>query len=325
MNAEVPSPASAPRRSPWRAHRQAALTVLSFVLPLLVWCVISYVPFVWHPKVLVSEPGGVDYFQPGMLVDAADFRDQAQAMQAQHRPLPAGEPANPLYLPAPHQVAQALYSAFVTPPDQADGLWLHQSLWHSIQIIFWGFVLSSAVGVPLGVIAGTSRLAGRLTEPFIEFFRYLPAPAFGALAVAVLGIYDGPKIAIIVIGTFFQQVLIIANSTRKLEPTLVEAARTMGAKRLRLLWRVVIPGILPDLYRDQRILLGWAWTYLIVAELIGTSSGITFFITQQARYQHFDNVYAAIVLIGVIGFGSDLLLARLGRRLFPWDQPQQRT
>ena len=119
---------------------------------------------------------------------------------------------------------------------------------------------------------------------------------------------------------FFQQVLIIANTTRKLEATLVEAGRTLGARGLRLITRVVVPGILPDLYRDQRILLGWAWTYLIVAELIGTSSGITFFITQQARYQHFDKVYAAIILIGVIGFGSDLLLARLGRVLFPWDR-----
>jgi NitT/TauT family transport system permease protein len=71
--------------------------------------------------------------------------------------------------------------------------------------------------------------------------------------------------------------------------------------------------------------LGWAWTYLIVAELIGTSSGITFFITQQARYQHFDNVYAAMLIIGVIGFGSDVLLARLGKWLFPWDRTQERT
>jgi NitT/TauT family transport system permease protein len=245
-------------------------------------------------------------------------------MKEQHRPLPAGTPANPIYLPAPHQVAAALYSAFVTAPEQRDAPWLHQSLWHSIQIIFWGFVISSAIGVPLGILAGSYAPVGRLTEPFVEFFRYLPAPAFGALAVAVLGIYDGPKIAIIVIGTFFQQVLIVANTTRKLEHTLVEAARTMGARGRMLITRVVIPGILPDLYRDQRILLGWAWTYLIVAELIGTSSGITFFITQQARYQHFENVYAAIIIIGLIGFGSDLLLARLGLRLFPWDRTQER-
>jgi NitT/TauT family transport system permease protein len=118
----------------------------------------------------------------------------------------------------------------------------------------------------------------------------------------------------------FQQVLIVANTTRKLDVGLVEAALTLGAKKAgALLRRVVIPGILPDLYRDQRILLGWAWTYLIVAELIGTSSGITWFITQQARYRNFDNVFAAIMMIGIIGLVTDMLLARLGKRLFPWD------
>ncbi|MGL4409062.1 MAG: ABC transporter permease [Zoogloea sp.] len=305
-------------------RRNRLLTLGSFLLPILVWCLVSYVPFIWHPKVQIQEAGGVDYFTPGMLVDQDEFDDQRKQMLDQQLALPTGKPANPIYLPAPHQVAKALYTGFTTAPESRDGVWLHQSLWHSIQIIFWGFVLSSVIGVPLGILSGTYRTLARLNEPFIEFFRYLPAPAFGALAVAVLGIYDGPKIAIIVIGTFFQQVLVISNTTRKLDATLIEAARTLGTKGLRLVTRVVLPGILPDLYRDQRILLGWAWTYLIVAELIGTSSGITFYITQQARYQHFDNVFAAIVIIGVIGFGSDLILERLGRNLFPWDTSGQR-
>jgi NitT/TauT family transport system permease protein len=296
-----------------RRQQRKLLVLGSFLLPILVWCIVSYVPFVWHPKVQVEVPGGVDYYQPGMLVDRDDFIQQSAAMKQQGLALPVGIPANPIYLPAPHLVGQALYNAFVTEPVQKDAPWLHESLWHSIKIIFWGFTISTLFGVPLGVLAGTYGPVGRLTEPFVEFFRYLPAPAFGALAVAILGIYDGPKIAIIVIGTFFQQVLIVANTTRKLEATLIEAAKTLGTRGKRL-------GILPDLYRDQRILLGWAWTYLIVAELIGTSSGITFFITQQARYQHFENVYAAIIIIGVIGFGSDLLLEKLGRRLFPWDR-----
>ena len=307
------------RRWP-RLPRPDLLTLGSFLLPILVWCAISYLPFVWHPKVAVIAPGGVDYFQPGMLVDREEYDQQVEAMRTQHLALPQGRPANPIYLPAPHEVARALFTGFTTAPEQKDAPWLHESLWHSIQVIFWGFTISSIVGVPLGIVAGHVSLVGRLTEPFNEFFRYLPAPAFGALAVAVLGIYDGPKIAIIVIGTFFQQVLIVANTTRKMEATLIEAARTLGAKGWSLVAHVVVPGILPDLYRDQRVLLGWAWTYLIVAELIGTSSGITFFITQQARYQHFENVYAAIIIIGVIGFGSDLLLARLGRWLFPWDR-----
>jgi NitT/TauT family transport system permease protein len=309
-------------RAPLSPRRKLILGIASFVLPLLLWSAVSYLPFLWHPQVLVTQAGEVDYFEPGMRVDRSVFAEEVSAMQAAGQALPAGEPANPVYLPAPHEVARAFYTAFTTEPEQKDAPWLHESLWHSTQIIFWGFLASSLIGVPLGIVCGTYSAIARLNEPFIEFFRYLPAPAFGALAVAILGIHDGPKIAIIFIGTFFQQVLVIANTTRKLEFGLLEAALTLGTKRLRLITRVVVPGILPDLYRDQRVLLGWAWTYLIVAELIGTSSGITFFITQQARYQHFDNVYAAIAMIGVIGLSIDLLLAWLGRRLFPWDRSQ---
>jgi len=92
-------------------------------------------------------------------------------------------------------------------------------------------VISSLIGVPLGILCGAYSAISRLSEPFVEFFRYLPAPAFGALAVAILGIYDGPKIAIIVIGTLFQQILIIANTTRKLDYALIEAAMTLGTSR----------------------------------------------------------------------------------------------
>lgn len=303
------------------SKKRMLLSVGSFLLPLLIWCMVSYVPGIWHPMVMISNPGDVDYFQNGMLVDRDAFDEELKNMQSAHKALPKGDPANPIYLPAPHEVAKAFYTGFTTPPQQQDGQWLHESLLHSIKIIFWGFVLSSLIGVPLGILCGTYSAISRLTEPFVEFFRYLPAPAFGALAVAVLGIYDGPKIAIIVIGTLFQQILIIANTTRNLDYALIEAALTLGTNRFKLLFHVILPGILPALYRDQRILLGWAWTYLIVAELIGTSSGITWFITQQARYQHFDNVYAAIIMIGLLGLGGDLILAALGKRLFRWDRP----
>jgi NitT/TauT family transport system permease protein len=136
--------------------------------------------------------------------------------------------------------------------------------------------------------------------------------------VAILGIDDGPKIAIIFIGTFFQQVLVIGNTVRKVDPALIEAAQTLGAKGWHLVRRVVIPAAITDIYTDMRILLGWAWTYLIVAEVVGTMSGITFFINQQARYRNFDNVFAAIGMIGIIGLTTDMTLALLGTVLFPW-------
>jgi NitT/TauT family transport system permease protein len=300
------------------ARRGVALIVLAFVLPLLAWSAVSYLPFVWHPLVNIEDPGSIDYLQPGTLIEREAFDAENRKALAEQRAVATGSPANPIYLPAPHQVVRALVTAFRTPPRLPTEPWLHQSLWQSLQVMFWGFFLSSLIGVPLGILCGTFSTASKLTEPFIEFFRYLPAPAFGALAVAVLGIYDAPKIAIIFIGTFFQQVLVIANTTRKLEVSLIEAAQTLGANRRQLLFKVVVPGVVVDLYTDMRVLLGWAWTYLIVAEMVGTTSGITYFINQQARYRNYDNVYAAIVLLGLIGLCSDVLLGRLGRMLFPW-------
>ena len=318
--------------SAWLAPRKAlspkrdrALTSLSFLLPLLLWAAVSYTPFIWHPNIEITEPGSVSYFQEGMQIERAAFDEELERQRAAGGSLPYGVRANPVYLPAPHEVAVAFYTSFTTEPQRRSEQWLHQSLWHSIQIIFWGFMLSSVVGVPMGILCGTFAAVSRIQEPFVEFFRYLPAPAFGALAVAILGIYDGPKIAIIFIGTFFQQVLVVANTTRQLDISLLEAALTLGANRRQLLFKVVIPGILPQLYRDQRILLGWAWTYLIVAELIGTSSGITWFITQQARYQNFDNVFAAIIMIGIIGLLSDVVLAKLGKMLFPWERASNKA
>ena len=301
------------------------LTVKSFILPLLIWVAVSYIPWLWHPMMEITDPGDVPYFKNGSLVERTVFEKEWANVQEAGGRLPQGDPANPVYLPAPHEVAKAFYTAFTTEPRRRNEPWLHESLWSSIQVIIWGFLLSSVIGVPLGILCGTYDFFSRLLEPFVEFFRYLPAPAFGALAVAVLGIYAAPKIAIIFIGTFFQQVLVVANTTRKLDPALLEAAQTLGAKNLSLLFRVVIPGVITDLYKDMRILLGWAWTYLIVAELIGTSSGITWFITQQARYKNFDNVFAAIMMIGIIGLSTDMLLAWLGKRVFPWQRVAARV
>jgi len=304
------------REVPGRAR--VVLTALSFALPIALWCVVSYVPFVWHPMRRVTDPGDVTWLVKGELVEA-DAMETANAEVRARGGRPAdGSRANPVFLPAPHEVVRALVTGFTTHPARPDEPWLHQSLWHSIQVIFWGFVISSIIGVPLGILCGAMPAFARLNEPFIEFFRYLPAPAFGALCVAVLGIHDPPKIAIIFIGTFYQQVLVIANTTRRADPALLEAAQTLGASRGQLLFRVVIPAVITDIYTDMRVLLGWAWTYLIIAELIGVTSGITLFINQQAKYRAYDRVFSSIILIGLIGLFTDMFLARLGRSLFPW-------
>jgi NitT/TauT family transport system permease protein len=304
------------------SRHRASLTVFAFILPLLLWSIVSYVPFIWHPMIKITEPGDIAWLQPGQLIDRNDFAAEVAHLRASGGKLPTGTRTNPIFLPAPHQVGRALYTAFTTPPVLHGDKWLHESLWTSIHTIAWGFLISSAVGIPIGILCGAFISVSRSSEPFIDFVRYMPAPAFGALMVAIFGIHLEPKIGIIVIGTFFQQVLIVANTVRKVDGGLLEAAQTLGAKRRQLVLRVLVPASLPDLYNDTRILLGWAWTYLIVAEVVGVSSGITFFINQQAKYRNFDNVYAAIIIIGVIGLATDQALAWLGQRLFAWKNPR---
>ena len=327
-------PSAGPRRrllavrAPLPPRASVVAGVLAFVLPLLAWCVVSYVPFVWHPLVHVRDasdanvPGEYSYVAVDQLVELEVFDKRNQELaQAHARPL-RGERANPVFLPAPHEVARAFYTAFTTPPLRRGDFWLHESLLQSCQVIFWGFIYAALLGLPLGILCGTFTLFSRLSEPFVDFVRYMPAPVFGALAVAVLGLGNEPKITIIFIGTFFQMVLIVSNTTRSVEVSLLHAAQTLGANKRQLVWNVVVPGAMPGLYRDMRILIGWAWTYLVVAELIGEKSGLSAWLYQQQRYRHFDNVYAAIVIIGLVGLLTDQFLALLGRYLFPWETGQ---
>jgi len=318
-------------REPLSPRARAFATALAFTMPLLLWALVSYVPFVWHPEVLVSDAGDAsvagtyDFVVEGERVELDSFALRNVELAKAGAKLAVGERVNPIYLPAPHEVARAFYTAFTTEPERRGDYWLHESLWHSCKIIFWGFVYAALLGLPIGILCGTFPLVSQLLEPFVDFVRYMPAPVFGALAVAIFGLADAPKITIIFIGTFFQMVLVVANTTRQVEPALLHAAQTLGASTRQLLTHVVVPSALPGLYRDVRILIGWAWTYLVVAELIGEKSGISAFIYQQQRYRHFDNVYASIVIIGGVGLLCDQLLGFAGNFLFPWQSGQSGT
>ena len=148
------------------AKSRYVVMLMSFLLPILLWSLVSYVPWLWHPKVEISDPGAVSYFKQGMLVDRELFDKETVKLETSGETLPVGTPANPIYLPAPHEVVVAFYTAFTTEPKRRSEKWLHESLWDSVQVIFWGFFLSSLVGVPLGVLAGTYDFFSRLFEPF---------------------------------------------------------------------------------------------------------------------------------------------------------------
>ena len=294
------------------------LALAAFAAPLALWSALSYVPWLWHPQIRVLDPGGSAFLTADLLVERAAFAAENAKLVAAGAAPAVGERANPVFLPAPHAVARALVAAFAAEPVRKGDKRLHESLLHSLRIIAWGFAIAVAIAVPLGILCGAVPALAALIEPVVDVVRYMPPPAFGALAVAVFGINDEPKVAIVVVSTVFSAILVVANSARAVDGALLEAAQTLGARDRALLARVIVPAMLPRLYEDLRILLGSAWTALIVAELIGASSGISWFINQQGKYRNYDNVFAGILIIGCLGLVTDQVLAFVGRFLFPW-------
>jgi len=193
---------------------------------------------------------------------------------------------------------------------------------HDILMTVWrvmgGFALAALVALPLGVAMGTYKAVEAFFEPFVSFARYLPASAFIPLLILWAGIGEAQKLALIFIGSFFQLVLMVAVIVGNTRRDLVEAAYTLGASDRSLIWRVLIPGAAPELAETLRMVLGWAWTYVIVAELIGASSGIGHMITDSQALLATDQIIFGIIVIGLIGLATDLLFKSFNRRLFPW-------
>ena len=191
-----------------------------------------------------------------------------------------------------------------------------------IAITIWrvvgGFVLAAILAVPLGVLMGAYKPVEALLEPFISFARYLPASAFIPLLILWAGTGELQKLLVIFIGSFFQLVLIIAVTVGGTRRDLVEAAMTLGARDSRILTRVLVPASAPQIAETLRLVLGWAWTYVIVAELIGSSAGIGHMIIDSQALLATGQIIFGIIVIGIIGLVSDFLFKAFNRRLFAW-------
>ena len=181
-----------------------------------------------------------------------------------------------------------------------------------------GFVLAAVLAVPLGVMMGAFKPVEALFEPFVSFARYLPASAFIALLILWAGIGEAQKLSLIFIGSFFQLVLMIALQVGGTRRDLVEAAYTLGASDWGIVKRVLIPAAAPQIAETLRLVLGRAWTYVIVAELIGASNGIGHMITDSQALMATDQIIFGIITIGVIGLVSDLAFKRANRAMFRW-------
>ena len=184
--------------------------------------------------------------------------------------------------------------------------------------VLGGFVIAALLAVPLGVLMGAYKPIEAFFEPFVSFARYLPASAFIPLLILWAGIGETQKLAVIFIGSFFQLVLMIAVSVGNTRRDLVEAAYTLGSQDRGVVTRVLLPSAAPDIAETLRMVLGWAWTYVIVAELIGASSGIGHMITDSQALMATDQIIFGIIVIGAIGLVTDFVFKSFNRWLFPW-------
>ena len=184
--------------------------------------------------------------------------------------------------------------------------------------VIGGFALAAAIAVPLGILMGAFKPIEALVEPFVSFARYLPASAFVPLLILWAGIGETQKILVIFIGSVFQLILMIAGSVAQTRRDLVEAAYTLGANDRGVIGRVLLPANAPEIAEILRLVLGWAWTYVIVAELIGSSTGIGHMIVDSQALLATGQMIFGIITIGIIGLISDLVFKAINRRLFAW-------
>jgi NitT/TauT family transport system permease protein len=184
--------------------------------------------------------------------------------------------------------------------------------------VFGGFILAAVVAVPLGIAMGAWKPVEALLEPFVSFARYLPASAFIPLLILWAGVGELEKLLVIFFGAVFQLILIIAVSVGNTRRDLVEAAYTLGSTNNGIVKRVIVPANAPEIAETLRLVLGWAWTYVIVAELIGSSSGIGYMIINSQSRLATGQIIFGIIVIGLIGLVSDLAFKALNRWLFPW-------
>lgn len=225
----------------------------------------------------------------------------------------------------------ATVGGYVSPTFLADPLKMLRSGWtlltefgfaYDIGMTVWrvvgGFLIAAAIALPLGVLMGAYKPIEAFFEPFVSFARYLPASAFIPLLILWVGIGEAQKLSVIFLGSFFQLVLMIAVIVGNTRRDLVEAAYTLGSSDGSVVRRVLLPASAPEIAETLRLVLGWAWTYVIVAELIGASSGIGHMITDSQALLATDQIIFGIIVIGLIGLVSDFAFKRANQRAFPW-------
>ena len=217
----------------------------------------------------------------------------------------------PLFLPTPGEVVDRLVKL------ASDGtLW--SDIWVSVGRIAVGFILATALAIPLGILIGTYSFWEAAVEPMVDFVRYMPVVGFIPLTIIWIGIDDSQKWAIIFIGTFFQEVLLVMDNVKRVPRDLVDIGYTLGERDRGILARIILPSAAPGIWDTLRISLGWAWTWIVLAELVAAGSGLGYRITTAQRYFQTETIIGYLIVLGILGLVTDQTMKLVGRRVFPW-------
>lgn len=221
----------------------------------------------------------------------------------------------PIFLPAP----DAVWSRMVELATNGT-LWGDAGI--SIYRMLSGFALASAMAIPVGVLIGCFAPVEAAIEPLVDFVRYMPVVAFVPLTILWAGTGDGQKFLIIWIGTFFQQVLMVMDNVKRVSPDFVGLGRTLGLSEGRILLRIVLPSSLPGIWDTLRISIGWAWTWLVLAELVAATSGLGYRITVSQRFFQTQTIIGYILFLGVLGLITDQGMKASEKLLFRYAEPR---
>lgn len=215
------------------------------------------------------------------------------------------------FLPSPSDVINALIR-----------LWekgvLTQDIAASFTRVTLGFLLSALVAIPLGILMGSFASIRALFEPLVGLVRYMPAPAFIPLLIIYLGIDEAPKIALIFIGTLFFNLLMIMDAVKFIPQDLIETTYTLGGSRGQVLLRVITPYIVPNIIDAFRINMAASWNLVVVAELLAASEGLGKRILLAQKFLKTDEIFACLIILGLIGFTLDLFFRLLLRLTCKW-------
>jgi ABC-type nitrate/sulfonate/bicarbonate transport system permease component len=218
---------------------------------------------------------------------------------------------DPLFLSSPSQVAVRLVQVF------ADGT-IYPHLWATGMTAFWGFVLSCAVGVPIGVLMGRSVLVRDTLEPFVMAQASVPTVALLPLFIIWLGIGTSARIALVFTGAVFGIVVSTEAGVSNIDRRLIETARSFTATEWAILWKIVLPAAIPYIIAGMRLAIARVLIMVVVAELYASTAGVGYLIFQAGASYDTSMIFVGVVILAAAGVALNAVLRGVERRIAPW-------